>query len=154
MVMATAAPAGELADLPQHSQPDAQLHASGQPTAEAIAALPAAGIKVVIDLRPADETPQFDEAAAARAAGLAFEPLPIAGKAGLTRANVEAFDALLKKYAAVPTLAHCSSSNRVGAMLALRAAWIEGKPPAEALAIGDKAGLKGLRADVEALLSR
>jgi uncharacterized protein (TIGR01244 family) len=154
LLLATAATAGTLEDLPQHSRPAPQLHASGQPSAEAIAALPAAGIKVIINLRPHEEAPQLDEAAVARAAGLTYESLPIAGKAGLTRENVVAFDVLLKKHAGELTLAHCSSSNRVGALLALRAAWIEGRPAEEALALGEKAGLKGLRSDVEALLSR
>ena len=143
---------GALEALPQHSQPLAGLHASGQPTPEALAALPAAGVKVVIDLRPDEETPALDEAALVRQSGVVYENLPIAGKAGLTRSNVQAFDALLKKHAGVTVLAHCSSSNRVGALLALRAAWIEGKPTAEALALGEKAGLKALRPDVEALL--
>ena len=152
LLLASVTQAGTLEDLPQHSQPAAQLHASGQPSADAIAALPAAGVKVVIDLRPDAETPQLDEAAVVRAAGLTYESLPIAGKAGLTRENVAAFDALLKKHGGETTLAHCSTSNRVGALLALRAAWIEGKPVAEALALGEKAGLKGLKPDVEALL--
>ena len=138
--------------LPQHSRPTATLHASGQPSVEALAALPAAGVKVVIDLRPDEETPTLDEAAVVRQSGLVYENLPIAGKAGLNKANVQAFDALLKKHAGVTVLAHCSTSNRVGALLALRAAWIEGKPIAEALALGEKAGLKGLRPEVEALL--
>lgn len=143
---------GALDALPQHSQPAPGLHASGQPSVEALAALPAAGVKVVIDLRPDEETPALDEAAVVRQSGLVYENLPIAGKAGLTRENVKAFDALLKKHSGVVVLAHCSTSNRVGALLALRAAWIEGKPTAEALGLGEKAGLKGLRPEVEALL--
>jgi uncharacterized protein (TIGR01244 family) len=153
LLLATAATAGTLEDLPQHSQPAPQLHASGQPSAQAIAALPAAGIKVVIDLRPHEEMPQLDEAAVVRAAGLTYESLPIAGKAALTRENVGAFDALLRKHAGELTLAHCGTSNRVGALLALRAAWIDGKPASEALAIGEKAGLKGLKSEVETLLA-
>ncbi|MEY4760271.1 MAG: hypothetical protein RLZZ200_127 [Pseudomonadota bacterium] len=142
-----------LGALPQHSRPAAQLHASGQPSADALAALPAAGVKVVIDLRPDEETPDLDEATVVRRSGLVYENLPIAGRAGLNRANVQAFDALLRKHAAVTVLAHCSSSNRVGALLALRAAWIEGRSVAEAIGIGERAGLKGMRPDVEALLS-
>ena len=65
--------------LPQHVQPAPRLHVSGQPSAEALAALPAAGVKVVIDLRPDEETPNLDEAAEARKAGLVYENLPISG---------------------------------------------------------------------------
>jgi uncharacterized protein (TIGR01244 family) len=147
------ATAGTLDELPQHSQPTPLLHASGQPSEGLLQALPEAGIKVVIDLRPAAERPQLDEAAVVRKAGLTYENLPVAGKSGLTLENVQAFDALLHKYAAVPVVAHCSTSNRVGALLALRAAWIQGMSPAAALAVGEKAGLRGLKDDVAALLS-
>jgi uncharacterized protein (TIGR01244 family) len=150
--VATVGYCGPIEDLPQHSQLSEKLHASGQPSLEALTELKKAGITTVIDLRPAEETPQRDERAEAEAAGLKFEALPINGRAGLTRENVVAFDALLKKHADEPTLAHCSSSNRVGALMALRAAWLQGRPVKEALEIGEKAGLKGLKADVEALL--
>ena len=106
-----------------------------------------AGIRHVIDLTPDAETPAFDEAAAMRAAGLAYSNLPLRGAADLTRANVEAFDALLRD-AGRPLLVHCASGNRVGAMAALRAAWVEGRPTDEAVAIGRAWGLKGLEADV------
>jgi uncharacterized protein (TIGR01244 family) len=145
--------AGALEDLPQYSRQGEQLHASGQPAAEAFVALRKAGLQVVIDLRPASERPQLDEKAVAEAAGLEYESLPVAGRAGLTRDNVIAFDALLRRHAAQNTLAHCSTSNRVGALLALRAAWLQGKPAAEALKLGEQAGLKGLKPDVEALLA-
>lgn len=80
-----------------------------------------AGIRHVIDLTPDEETPDFDEAATVRAAGLGYSNLPLAGAPDLTRKNVLAFDALLRG-AERPVLVHCASGNRVGAMAALRAA--------------------------------
>ncbi|MCM2309818.1 MAG: sulfur transferase domain-containing protein [Steroidobacteraceae bacterium] len=106
-----------------------------------------AGIRHVIDLTPDAETPGFDEAAAVRAAGLAYSNLPLRGAADLTRENVIAFDALVRA-AKRPVLVHCASGNRVGAMAALRAAWVEGKPADEAIDIGKTWGLKGLEAEV------
>jgi hypothetical protein len=47
---------------------------------------------------------------------------------------------------------HCASSNRVGAMAALRAAWIDGRPTEEALQIGRAWGLKSLEPTVRARL--
>lgn len=112
-----------------------------------IAPLREAGIRHVIDLTPDEETPDFDEAAAVRAAGLGYSNLPLAGPPDLTRENVLAFDALLRD-AERPVLVHCASGNRVGAMAALRAAWVEGRPAGEAIAIGRDWGLKGLEDEV------
>lgn len=102
-----------------------------------------AGIRHVIDLRLDEETPDFDEAAAVRDAGVRYSNLPIQGASGLTPENVQAFDTLLRE-SERPVLVHCSSSNRVGAMAALRAAWIEGRTSEEAIEIGREWGLSGL----------
>jgi uncharacterized protein (TIGR01244 family) len=141
-----------LSSLPQHAQPTPGLHASGQPSAESLAALPASGVEVVIDLRPTEEHGTLDEAGIVARSGIRYEHLPVSGKAGLNRETVQAFDDLLRKHAGKTVLAHCASGNRVGALMALRAAWIEGKTAAEALALGDKSGLGALRGAVEALL--
>jgi uncharacterized protein (TIGR01244 family) len=147
-------PAGEspLASLPRHVALDAHRHASGQPTAEALAQLPGAGITTVIDLRPDQETPELDEKSVAEKAGLKYRALPISGAADLTRENVTRFDQLLKATANENVLIHCASGNRVGAMLALQARWVQGKSAEEALAIGKAAGMTGLATDVQKLL--
>jgi protein tyrosine phosphatase (PTP) superfamily phosphohydrolase (DUF442 family) len=62
------------------------------------------------------------------------------------------FDQLLKDSAKEDVLVHCASGNRVGAMLALRARWIEGKSAEEALAIGKAAGMTGMTDAVKAKL--
>jgi uncharacterized protein (TIGR01244 family) len=135
------------AGLANGAAPEPGVHTAGRIGSDDIAKLEAAGIRHVIDLTLDSETPAFDEATAVRAAGLAYDNLPIAGPDGLTRANVEAFDRLLSD-ATGPVLVHCASSNRVGAMAALRAAWMEGKPVEEAVAIGRAWGLKSLEAAV------
>jgi uncharacterized protein (TIGR01244 family) len=106
-----------------------------------------AGIRHVIDLTPDAETPHFDEAAAVRAAGLAYSNLPLRGAVDLTPGNVQAFDALVRS-ATRPLLVHCASGNRVGAMAALHAAWVEDKAAEEAIAIGKAWGLQGLEDEV------
>ena len=77
-----------------------------------MAALKHAGIEQVINLRLDAETPDFDEAAAMRDAGIAYHHLPIAGASALTRENVLKFDQLLNDAKGQPTLVHCASSNR------------------------------------------
>ena len=94
----------------------------GQPSAEQYKALSEAGYKHVIDLRPASETGAAENDALAGAAGMSYVRVPVAGSAGLTRENVERFAEVLTPGSVV----HCKSGNRVGAIFALMAAWVDG----------------------------
>lgn len=127
--------------------PSPGIVAAGRLVPDDIARLREAGIRHVIDFTPDAETPGFDESGEVQAAGLGYDNLPIAGAADLTHRNVQAFDALLRE-AGRPVLVHCGSGNRTGAMAALRAAWVEGKPAEDAIAIGKAWGLKGLEDEV------
>lgn len=149
---AAESPAGPLSQLPSHIALDSRVHVSAQPTVEMLAKLPAAGVRTVINLRPASETPDLDEKSVVEQAGMSYRSLPIAGVAGLTKDNVVTFDRLLGEAPEGGVLMHCASGNRVGAMMALRARWLQGKSAEESLAIGKASGLKGLEADVRVLL--
>ncbi len=148
-----AADADVLATLPGHIAVDSRLHVSAQPSVEALTKLGSAGVRTVIDLRPDAETPDLDEKAVVEKSGLIYRSLPVAGKAGLTRENVTAFDGLLAEAKDGKVLMHCASGNRVGAMMALRARWLQGKSADEAMAIGKASGMTGLAADVQALFA-
>jgi protein tyrosine phosphatase (PTP) superfamily phosphohydrolase (DUF442 family) len=126
---------------------------SGQPTAEQFAALPAAGVRRVVNLRLADEPGTGWEEARAAELGMQFVRLPIAGTDGLTRANVARFAEVLAAGGDAATLVSCASSNRVGAMLALKAYWLDGSSADDALAIGQAAGLTKLEPPVRELLA-
>jgi len=155
MTLAASAWAAEgdvLATLPNHIALDASTHVSGQPSAETLTKLHAAGVRTVINLRPDQETPALDERAIVEKSGVRYQSLPVGGRADLTRANVATFDRMLNESRPGIVLMHCASGNRVGAMMALRASWIQGKSADEALAIGKAAGLKGLAGDVQQLL--
>src|SRR5690606_4563001 len=129
---------------PRHIALNERQHVSGQPSADTVARLASAGISVVIDLRPDAETPGLDKRSIVESAGLAYKTLPIASPADFTRENVASFDRMLKESADKGVLMHCASGNRVGAMMALRARWIEGKSAEEAMAIGRAAGLTSM----------
>jgi uncharacterized protein (TIGR01244 family) len=144
---ATQAPTTELPDIADVVSPAPGVLSAGRLALADIQRVRDAGIRQVIDLTPDAETPAFDEAAAVRAAGLAYANLPLGGPADLTHENVRTFDALLRA-AKRPVLVHCASGNRVGAMAALRAAWMDGRPAEEAITIGKAWGLKGLEAEV------
>jgi len=147
MAGAASQTAAALPELANGASPAPGIVSSGRLAPADIERLRAAGIRQVIDLTLDTETPDFDEAAAVRDAGLDYANLPLRGADDLTRENVQAFDTLLRD-AQRPVLVHCASSNRVGAMAALRAAWIEGKSTEEAIAIGKAWGLKGLEGAV------
>jgi uncharacterized protein (TIGR01244 family) len=156
MTLAACAWAAEgdvLAMLPNHIALDTRTHVSGQPSEEALAKLAAAGVRTVIDLRPDQETPALDERAIVEKSGVRYRSLPIGGRADLTRENVATFDRMLNESQPGAVLMHCASGNRVGAMMALRARWVQGKSAGESLAIGKAAGLAGLTGDVQQLLS-
>lgn len=137
--------------LPNLVQQADDIATAGAVTAADVAPLRAAGIETVVDLRIDDETPDFDERAAVEAAGMKYVNVPVHGANGLTRETVNAFDAAVRN-SPKPLLVHCASSNRVGAMAALRAAWIEGATTEQALATGRAWGLRSLEPEVVRVL--
>jgi protein tyrosine phosphatase (PTP) superfamily phosphohydrolase (DUF442 family) len=136
------------------STPFDQVMCSGQPSEAQFDALKAAGVTRVINLRMASENGTGWEEERAKQSGVEFVRLEIAGKDGLTRENVDSFAKLLEGAASGTTLVSCGSSNRVGAMFALKAFWIDKKTKEEALAIGTSAGMKSLKPAVEQLISK
>ncbi|MCA8953389.1 MAG: hypothetical protein KDE27_28005 [Planctomycetes bacterium] len=144
----------EPASIPHFASPMAGVYSSGQPSPEQFAALPSIGIKRVINLRAPGESGTGWEEQRARELGIEFVRLPIAGKDGLSRANVERFAAELAQPSEAGVLVSCGSSNRVGAMFALKAAWLDGASKETALSIGRKAGLTKLEPAVAELLDQ
>jgi uncharacterized protein (TIGR01244 family) len=145
------------ADLNNLPIPNAMLAgrgvvSAGQPDLAGLASARAAGIRHVINLRPATEDPSFDTAAAVHSLGLGYAALPIAGAADFSREKVAAFDALLREAGDGPVLVHCASGNRVGALMALRARWLEGASVEQAMEVGARAGLTKLAGTVRGLL--
>ena len=128
------------------------VFAAGQPTADQIARLAQMGFVRVIDLRPAAEDHGSDEPAILAAAGMEYLSLPIAAEADLASAAVNQLDQWLGDASIGKTLIHCASGNRVGALLALRAAWHQNFGTEQALQLGRVAGLKSLEPAVCRLL--
>ena len=126
----------------EFTQPRPGLHTGGQPSPEDLARLQAQGVRAVIDLRGPQEERGYDQAAEVRRLGMDYITLPIAGKDDVTPANAAALHALLDAQDG-DVLLHCASGNRVGALLALRAA-AAGVPHEDALELGREAGLKSL----------
>lgn len=129
------------------ASPIAGIVAAGRLHPSDIRLLREAGIQHVIDLTPDAETPDFDEAQAVQQAGIGYSNLPLRGASDLTMTNVKLFHELIET-SPRPLLVHCASGNRVGAMAALRAAWMQGQSVDAAIATGRAWGLKGLEDEV------
>jgi uncharacterized protein (TIGR01244 family) len=141
-----------LSDLPRVRFPEPGRIVSGAIDARHIEALKRAGIRHVVNLRPVEENPGFDEVKVVTEHGLRYHAIAIHGPQSLTKQNVEEFDRVLAEIDNEPALIHCSSGNRVGAMIALREGWMRGASVQEAIELGKRWGLGALEAPVKALL--
>lgn len=137
-----------VADVPNIHHPTTQHFTGGQPNASQLQAFHRLGVRHLVDLRPPEEAPDLNGAAQTSRAGLAYYHIPIAGGDDLTRDHVAVLDTILKRIDGEKTLLHCASSNRVGAMMALHAAWHEGKNQQEALQLGRDYGMTSLESHV------
>jgi uncharacterized protein (TIGR01244 family) len=158
-VLTAPAPAGpslaaaQALGIPNAHQPLPHLLTAGALTQAQMAALADAGYVNFISLRSPQEDGSGWEEAFTAAQGFPFQRIPVTGAGGLTRENVEALDALLDAAGDAPTVLYCGSANRVGALMALRAAWMDGAAAEDALALGRSAGLLGLEPAVAQLLA-
>jgi protein tyrosine phosphatase (PTP) superfamily phosphohydrolase (DUF442 family) len=139
------------AELPNRHDVLEGITAAGQPSAAALSAAAAAGYKSVIDLRALTEDRGFDEKATVEGLAMTYVSLPVPGASGVSYANAAELDKLLAELPK-PVLLHCASSNRVGALLALRAK-AEGADSAAALDLGVANGLGSLKSFVEKKLA-
>jgi protein tyrosine phosphatase (PTP) superfamily phosphohydrolase (DUF442 family) len=128
------------------------LITAGQPTQEQFEALRSSGLEHFVSLRPVTEDGAGWEEALLATGGFAFDRFPISGTNSLTRENVELFAAIMAEVGEKRALLYCASSNRVGAMLALKAHWVDGESAEEALEFGLSAGLTSLEGSVRELL--
>lgn len=151
-------------ELSNARQVGESLVTGGQPTADDLARLKERGVSLVVNLRrPGEETHHADpdvarrfnfaEEAAATALGLDYVNIPISSKDGLTRENAELLASVLAANDG-KVLLHCGSGNRVGAMLALKAFYVDGTDAESAVAAGLQAGLTRLEPKVRAILGQ
>jgi uncharacterized protein (TIGR01244 family) len=122
--VALLAAAPSLAQIPESVDPAAipnykvirpGLATAGQPTPEALQKLKEQGFKTVINLRSETEPGVKEEEAAVKALGLKYVSVPIT-PASLSQEHVDRVAKLLDDAATGPTLLHCGSANRVGAV--------------------------------------
>ena len=144
--------APEPASLLNFTSPLPGIYTAGQPTDAQLRALPGIGITRVVQLRPANERGTGWEEERATEIGLDFVRIPVAGKQGLTRTNAQRLADELARPTDAGVLICCRSSNRVGALLALKAVWLDGLTREEALTIGREGGMTKIEPHVVKLL--
>lgn len=129
------------------AEPLPGITTSGQPDEASLAKLADAGYVTVIDLRSDAEDRGFDEESVVKSLGMNYISIPVSGAGGVSYDNAALLDQSLSGIEG-PVLLHCASSNRVGALLSLRAK-MHGASSDEALELGLAAGLSSLRPAVE-----
>lgn len=127
------------------------ISAAGQPSEAALQVFARQGYTTVIDLRGTGEDRGFDEQSAVESLNMEYLLFPISGKEAISFENAARLDALITN-ADGPVLLHCASSNRVGALLALRKS-LAGADDEEALAAGREGGLTSLEERVKEVLA-
>ncbi len=126
-----------LIPIPNARVPATGVLSGGQPSAAQIDDAARAGFRTVINLRTSGESGFEWEAAAVERAGMRYLQIPIEGAEGLTRESVDRIDAALREASEDgAVLLHCGSGNRIGAVLALREAWLNGVEPEAAFEQG------------------
>lgn len=137
----------EQAEILNLRTPENGVFASGQPTQEQLQVLANSGVKHIISLRPSSEI-DWDEGAYVKSLGMEYHNIPVAGAGDVTSENAKKLDELLSSLNGQPTLVHCASSNRVGALRALSAGESGGESADAAVATGKRWGLGSLETAV------
>lgn len=113
---------------------------AGQPDEEHLRSLAEAGYKTVIDLRATGEDRGLAEEKVVQEAGLEYVNIPV-GHETIDDETFERFRQLMTDPRRRPALVHCSSANRVGALLIPYLIMDEGKDREKAVEIGKEVGL-------------
>lgn len=132
-------------------KPSDRLVTGGQLTQEQMMALQEQGYVNFISLRPVAEEGAGWEEEFAATRELSFTRIPVAGAAGVSREAAERLAEVLGSSDS-GAVVYCKSGNRVGALLALKAHFVDGQNPEDALQFGLDAGMTSLEPLVRDLL--
>ena len=140
--------------IPNFKQPTVDIAIGGQPSLDQLARVSDYGFRSILNLRPVTENAGFDEHAEVVRLGMKYHHLPVATANDLTRSAAAELGRILGDKANLPILVHCGSGNRVGALFALRAAWIDGASTDDAIKLGQQYGLTKMEEDVRRILAK
>lgn len=123
---------------------------AGQPDEEQFERLATAGYKTVIDLREPGEDRGLNEPETVRSVGMEYVNIPV-GHENIDDESFEKFQELLADVERRPILVHCTSANRVGALLIPYLVFNEGKSVEAARKIASQVGLRSAELERSAL---
>lgn len=155
VLLTTSALAGDAIGWPEiegAENPRSEWLITGQPEPHELVAAQRAGARHVVNARDLGEFEDWDEKALVGELGLSYHRVPIGSPDDLDREAVESFDRILAEIGDEPALMHCASGNRIGALFALRAGWLQGKDDDTAIEIGRQHGLTALEDQVRRAL--
>jgi len=147
------AEAAQLIEIPNAKLPVPGMLVGGQPTPEQLEQAAAAGYVTIVNLRPPGEHNDWDEEAKVKELGLQYLNLPIRSAQDLTAENAILLSKVIDDTQSQPVMVHCASGNRVGALIALKAHFVEGKAAGHAIQQGLDAGLTSLEEAVRERLT-
>lgn len=127
--------------LKNAGQPLPDVATAGQPEEEHFERLAEAGYRTVIDLRESGEDRGLDEPEAIRRAGMEYVNIPV-GHEDVDDATFDQFRKLMADRERRPVLVHCTSANRVGALLIPYLVLDEGNNVKEAVEKASRVGLR------------
>ncbi|WP_438397041.1 fused DSP-PTPase phosphatase/NAD kinase-like protein [Caballeronia sp. DA-9] len=140
--------------IPNFKQPTVDVATGGQPSLDQLARVSDYGFRSILNLRPVTENSGFDEHVEVARLGMRYHHLPVATADDLTQSAAAELGQILSDKSNLPILVHCGSGNRVGALFALRAAWIHGASTDDAIKLGQQYGLTKMEEDVRQILAR
>lgn len=141
-----------IAGIESPKQVNDNLWVMGLPSAAQIEQFADQGGDIVINLLSDKEMKDSHEPATVTRNGMAYYHVPVNGADGVSLANARLVDRIMLKNSDKTILLHCASSNRVGALMALRAAWLDGFSVEESLAVGRNSGMTSLEGKVTSML--
>ncbi len=157
--VATPAPTSTLApvaatmiEIPNAKIHETYLLVGGQPTLEHLKEAAEAGYKSVLNLRSGKEKAQVDQETMVEGLGMRYVHIPISSGKELTVANAKLLAEIVADPTQLPSMVHCASGNRVGALFAIKAAMLDGASAEHALELGKNAGMTRLEPVVRQLL--
>jgi uncharacterized protein (TIGR01244 family) len=123
-----------------------EILVGGQPTPGQLERARELGYKTVINLRQPEEKDSTDPELV-RQLGMTYVSIPISGPPDMTEEKARALAEAMAA-AESPVMVHCASGNRVGGLFAMKAYYVDGMNPEEALAVGKAAGMTRLEPTV------
>lgn len=127
-------------ELPNFQQPKHSIYTAGQPSDAGFRELQSMGVKVVLNVLPAEECLAGEESEVTSHKML-YLTLPFDPR-HFSRQTIERFGILLLTHRNQSILIHCSTGNHVGGLWFAYRVLIEGAPLGDALKEGRKIGMQ------------